>query len=148
MYSAETQLVRALAKMADAAAAHDLKRAFESHLEETRGHVVYLNRIFTRHGESPTGERSEAMEGLIDECDEFVRATADDEIRDAGLIAAAQRVEHYEISAYGSARALAERLGFSEDAVDLQTVLDQERAADTLLSTIAEGHVNADAQGV
>lgn len=146
LYSAETQLVEALPLMAEAAAASDLRQAFNDHLEQTRGHVARLERIFDRLGEKPTGETCEAMKGLVKEGQSYIKAGGSDEVRDAGLIGAAQRVEHYEIAAYGTARTLAEHLGATEDAELLQETLDEECEADQLLTSIAEGHVNAEAE--
>lgn len=146
LYSAETQLTQALPKMADAAAASDLKGAFRNHLEQTHGHVARLEQIFDRLGEKPTGETCEAMKGLIDEGENYIKAGGSEEVRDAGLIGAAQRVEHYEIAAYGTTRTLAERLGAMEDVDLLQQTLDEEKETNQLLTNIAEGHVNTEAE--
>src|ERR1700746_2453876 len=111
LYSAETQLVEALPKMAEAASSNELKTAFEHHLEQTRRHVSRLENIFQEIGEKATGETCEAMKGLIKEGEVLIKAQGPAEIRYAGLIGAAQRVEHYEIAGYGTARSLARRLG-------------------------------------
>jgi ferritin-like metal-binding protein YciE len=145
LYSAETQLVQALPKMAAAATSSQLKEAFTAHLEETEGHVTRLEEIFDALGEEPSGETCKAMEGLIAEGEEYVKASGDRDVRDAGLIGAAQRVEHYEIAGYGTARTLATRLGESEAADKLQTTLDEEEEADRKLTAIAESEVNPDA---
>jgi ferritin-like metal-binding protein YciE len=145
LHSAETQLVEALPKMAAAATSSQLKEAFTAHLEETEGHVTRLEEIFDALGEEPSGETCKAMEGLIAEGEEYVKASGDRDVRDAGLIGAAQRVEHYEIAGYGTARTLATRLGESEAADKLQTTLDEEEEADRKLTAIAESEVNPDA---
>lgn len=147
LYSAEKQLTKALPKMAGAASTPELKEAFEGHLHETEGHVTRLEQIFESLKEKPTGETCEAMEGLIEEGGHFVKAKGEPQVIDAGLIAAAQRVEHYEIAGYGTARTLASHLG-EEDAADLlQETLDEEGAADKKLTSIAESLVNPQAAG-
>jgi ferritin-like metal-binding protein YciE len=146
LYSAETQLTQALPKMADAAAASDLRDAFQKHHEQTRGHVARLEEIFDRLGEKPTGETCKAMKGLIEEGESYIKAGGSEEVRDAGLIGAAQRVEHYEIAAYGTTRTLAERLGAMDDVDLLQQTLDEEKETNQLLTDIAEGQVNAEAE--
>jgi ferritin-like metal-binding protein YciE len=145
LYSAETQLLEALPTMADAATSSQLKQAFTAHLEETEGHVNRLEEIFAALGEEPSEETCQAMEGLIREGEDYVKASGDRDIRDAGLIGAAQRIEHYEIAAYGTARTLATRLGESEAADKLQATLDEEGEADRKLTAIAEGEVNPEA---
>ena len=140
-----TQLLEALPKMAAAATFSELKEAFRAHLEETAGHVTRLEEIFDALGEEPGGETCKAMEGLIAEGEDYVKASGDRDVRDAGLIGAAQRVEHYEIAGYGTARSLATRLGESEAADKLQTTLDEEGEADRKLTAIAESEVNPDA---
>jgi ferritin-like metal-binding protein YciE len=148
LYSAETQLIDALPKMADAATSPQLKDAFASHLLETRLHVQRLEQIFATLGENPSGETCQAMKGLIKEGGDYVKAGGDDHVRDAGLIGAAQRVEHYEIAGYGTARALALRLGETVAAKTLQMTLQEEGAADKKLTTIAEGQVNVSASAM
>jgi ferritin-like metal-binding protein YciE len=145
LYSAETQLLGALPKMADAATSSQLKEAFRAHLEETESHVTRLEEIFDALGEEPSGETCKAMEGLIAEGEDYVKASGDRDVRDAGLIGAAQRVEHYEIGGYGTARTLATRLGESEAADKLQATLDEEGEADRKLTMIAESEVNPEA---
>jgi ferritin-like metal-binding protein YciE len=139
LYSAETQLVEALPKMAQAASTDDLRQAFQHHLEQTRDHVRRLDEIMAQAGLSAGTERCKGMEGLIEEGDEIVNAQGDPTAKDAALIAAAQRVEHYEIAAYGTARALADELEM-DDAKDLlDQTLDEESEADKLLTRIATG---------
>lgn len=145
IYSAETQLVEALPKMAKAASSEDLKQAFQSHLDETRGHVKRLEDIFQNLDYKPTGQKCKGMEGLIEEGDEMAGEDADEDVRDAGLIAAAQRVEHYEIAAYGTVRTYAQALGRNDDVSILQQTLDEEYEADDKLTELAEGHINAEA---
>jgi ferritin-like metal-binding protein YciE len=145
LYSAENQLVDALPKMAEAAGSSQLKTAFEHHLEQTRRHVSRLENIFQEIGEKATGETCEAMKGLIKEGEVLIKAEGPAEIRDAGLIGAAQRVEHYEIAGYGTARSLARRLGDERVASVLQETLNEEAEADKMLTTIAENEVNVSA---
>jgi len=145
LYSAETQLIEALPMMADAATHADLKNAFQDHLTVTRRQKERLEQIFQRLGQDPGGHTCQAMKGLVKEGNEIIGADADDNVRDAGLIAAAQRVEHYEMAGYGTVRTFANRLGRAEDARLLQETLDEEGDADKLLTTIAEQVVNADA---
>jgi ferritin-like metal-binding protein YciE len=137
IYSAENQLVKALPRMAKASAADGLKEAFTAHLEETRGQVARLDEVAKLLGVKLTGKKCVAMEGLIEEGKEVIDAEGPAEVIDLALIAGAQKVEHYEISAYGSARALAEQLGHSEVASLLQESLDEESAADEKLTGIA-----------
>lgn len=143
LYSAEKQLVKALPKMERAATHESLKAAFREHLEETRTHVERLERICTELGISPEGEHCEAMEGLITEGEELINAPGDPDTRDAALISAAQRVEHYEIAAYGTARTFARLLDFHDAARLLDKTLDEESAADTKLTKIATGGIFA-----
>lgn len=142
LYRAETQLLKALPKMAEAASAPELRRALTLHLSETRMQTQRLEQIFEDLGEKAPGEICEAMRGLIEEGEQYVEAGGDDDVRDAGLIAAAQRVEHYEIAGYGSAFALAQSLGETTAARSLQRSLDEESAADRKLTAIAEGLIN------
>ncbi len=148
LYSAENQLVKALPRMAKAASSEALQEAFTAHLEETRGHVERLVEIAEMLEIRPGGKKCKAMEGLIAEGKEVLDEDGDEAIIDVALIAAAQRVEHYEIAAYGSARAMAETLG-NQDVVDmLQQTLDEEGEADKKLTQIAEGEVLATAANV
>jgi len=142
LYSAENQLVQALPKIAKAASSPELRRAFEDHLEQTKGHVRRIEEIFSDIEGSPKGKKCVGMEGLLKEGKEFLDDDIQDEVRDAALISAAQRVEHYEIAGYGSARAHAEELGYSEAVTLLQQTLDEEKDADRKLTQIAETRVN------
>lgn len=141
LYSAEKQLVQALPKMAKAATTEELKMGFEQHLEQTKTHVNRLEQIFTSLGSSPGRKKCEAMEGLVKEGQEAIELEGDPIIRDAALIAAAQRVEHYEIASYGTVRTLANHLGHKEQMELLQTTLDEEGATDKQLTTLAEGGI-------
>jgi len=142
LYSAETQLIKALPKMAKAASGGHLKDAFTEHLGQTKTHATRLEEIFEQLGEKPAGETCQAMKGLIEEGEMMIKAEGDRNVRDAGLIGAAQRVEHYEMAGYGTARSLAEHLGEATAAEILQQTLDEEGAADQLLTEIAEKEVN------
>ena len=145
LYSAETQITKALPKMAKASSTPDLKHAFESHLQETEGHVQRLETIFKHLKESPKGKTCEGMKGLLKEGDERVKEGGESDGLDAGLISAAQRVEHYEIAAYGSARTYAELLGEDEIVKLLEQTLEEEKAADQKLTKVAK-KVNVKAQ--
>jgi ferritin-like metal-binding protein YciE len=139
LYSAEMQLVEALPKMASAASHDELRQAFEHHLEETRGHVERLREVFGRLGRTPGGETCQAMKGLIAEGEEVVQAQGDPAVKDAALIAAAQRVEHYEIAGYGTVRTFADQLDLGDAKDLLDQTLDEESSADKLLTKIATG---------
>jgi ferritin-like metal-binding protein YciE len=145
LYDAENRLTKALPKMADAASASQLKQAFQHHLTETQGHVSRLETIFRELNLEPKRETCEAMKGLIAEGEEMIKAKGDADVKDAALIAAAQRVEHYEISGYGTARAFAKRLGMTQAANLLQQTLSEEESADRKLNLIAESSVNVHA---
>jgi ferritin-like metal-binding protein YciE len=146
LYSAEKQLVKALPKMAKNAQASDLQKAFQEHLRQTERQVERIERIFSDMGGSPRGKKCVGMEGLVEEGNELLKEDAEPEVLDAGLIAAAQKVEHYEIAAYGTARSWAERLGYNQAARLLQETLDEESTANEKLTQIAESHVNMEAQ--
>jgi len=148
LYSAETQLTAALPKMAKAASDQALQAAFQSHLEETKGHVQRLEQIFEELERSPKGKKCKAMAGLIEEGAELLKEKDEfeGEVLDAGLIGAAQRVEHYEIAAYGTARTFAQQLGNVKAAELLQQTLDEEYAADKKLNALAVADVNEKAQ--
>ncbi len=146
LYSAEKQLVKALPKMAKNADASDLQDAFQEHLKQTEGHVDRIERIFSDMGGSPRGKKCVGMEGLVEEGSEIMKEDAEPEVRDAGLIAAAQKVEHYEMASYGTARTWANRLGYHDAAQMLQQTLDEESMANEKLTRIAESHVNVEAQ--
>lgn len=145
LYSAETQLTEALPKMADAATHPELKRAFQNHLQETQQQRERLEQIFRGLGDDPSGVTCQAMKGLVKEGSEAIEADGDDAVRDAALIAAGQRVEHYEMAGYGCVRTYAEALGRADDARLLQQTLDEEGKADQLLNQIALQVVNPDA---
>jgi ferritin-like metal-binding protein YciE len=145
LYSAETQLVEALPKMAEAATAPDLKKGFTDHLKQTQEHVKRLERIFKSLGEKAGGETCKGMEGLIKEGNQMAKMKGEDAARDAGLIAAAQRVEHYEIAAYGTVRTYAELLGHDEHVTLLDKTLNEEEDTDERLTQLAETHINEDA---
>jgi len=145
LYDAERQLIEALPKMAKAAKAPELKSAFDHHLEQTRQHASRLEHIFAGMNEKPAGETCEAMKGLIKEGEQIFKAEGDADVRDAGLIGAAQRVEHYEMAGYGTARTLARRLGQDEVARVLQQTLNEEGEANEKLTAIAESQVNVGA---
>jgi ferritin-like metal-binding protein YciE len=145
LYDAEKQLTKALPKMAKASSSAELRTAFENHLGETEGHVQRLEEIFDSLGEKGTGKKCAAMSGLIKEGDELVQEMEAGAVRDAGLIAAAQKVEHYEISGYGSARTHAQLLGLSDAVSALDETLGEEKAAHEKLNGIAETSVNEEA---
>lgn len=146
LYSAEKQLVKALPKMAKNASSVDLQKAFQEHLRQTERQVERIERIFSELDGSPRGKKCVGMEGLIEEGNEIMKEDAEPEVLDAGLIAAAQKVEHYEIASYGTVRAWAERLGYEKAARLLQETLDEEFKANEKLTQIAESHVNMEAQ--
>jgi len=139
LYDAEQRLTKALPQMADAASSKELKSAFQKHLRETEQHVKRLEKVFSILGQTAQRETCEAMKGLIDEGREFVTAGGDSAVRDAALIAAAQRVEHYEIAGYGTAKTLADQLGHGDAKDLLDQTLDEESNADKLLTKIATG---------
>ncbi|QYM79915.1 ferritin-like domain-containing protein [Horticoccus luteus] len=138
LYSAETQLVKALPKMAKAATDEDLKTGFTEHWEQTKTHVERLEKVMEQLDESPKGKKCKAMEGLIAEGKEVLQMEGDPALIDSALIAAAQKVEHYEMAGYGTVRTLAERLGEDQIADLLQTTLDEEGETDKRLTRIAE----------
>jgi ferritin-like metal-binding protein YciE len=138
LYSAENQLTKALPAMAKAASDENLKAAFEEHLEQTEGHIERLEKIFEILDETPTGKKCKAMEGLIAEAKELIGEKASDSVKDAGLIGAAQKVEHYEIAGYGTVRTFAKLLEQDDIAELLQTTLDEESETDEKLTELAE----------
>jgi ferritin-like metal-binding protein YciE len=146
LYDAEQRLTNALPKMAEASTSPELRRAFESHLTETRGQVTRLERIFQEMGQEPKATTCDAMKGLIKEGDSMASDIDQSPLRDAGLIAAANRVEHYEIAAYGSARSFAHILGMDPAVSLLEATLTEEKAADQKLTRIAESMVNEQAR--
>ena len=145
LYDAENQLLKALPKMAKAASSAELKQVFEDHFDETKEHVERLEEIFKGLDESPKGKTCKAMKGLVEEASEIIEEEGEESILDAGIIAAAQKVEHYEIASYGTVCAWAKLLGEEEEADLLRQTLDEEGAADKNLSELAEEIVNSDA---
>jgi ferritin-like metal-binding protein YciE len=145
LYSAENQITKALPKMAKAASSGDLKKAFESHLRETEGQIERLVEICNMLGTAPKGKSCEGMKGVLEEGASALHETAEGDVRDAALIAAAQRVEHYEMAAYGTVRTYAQLLGQDKIAKLLEETLEEEKAADQKLTTISQ-KVNVRAQ--
>lgn len=145
IYDAENRLTKTLPQMAAVSNSPLLRQAFEEHAAETENHVKRLEQVFQILGKKPTRETCPAMKGLIAEGNAIASARGDDDVRDAGLIVAAQKVEHYEIATYGSLRSLARRLNHHDVAELLQQTLDEEGATDHRLTDIAESHVNASA---
>ncbi|HEU4564927.1 MAG TPA: ferritin-like domain-containing protein [Gemmatimonadaceae bacterium] len=146
LYSAENQILKALPKMIKSASHPELQRAFTRHQRETERQVQRLERIFKDLGESPRGKKCEGMEGLLEEGKDLIAEKPDADVLDAGLIAAAQHVEHYEMAGYGTVRTYARQLGHERHAELLQQTLDEEKATDLLLTQIAERSVNVDAE--
>jgi len=146
IYNAENQLVKALPKMAKAANSEELRTGFEEHLDQTRGHVQRLEQIFKELGEKPSGKKCKAMEGLVAEGAETMGQDYEDDVMDAALIAAAQRVEHYEIAAYGTVRTYAELLGEDTAVQLLEQTLEEEKETDQKLTDMA-GEINVRAMG-
>lgn len=144
LYSAENQLVKALPKMAKAANSDELREGFEEHLEQTKGHVARLEQIFEALDESPKGKKCAGMEGLIKEGSEVMEEDFEGAVMDSALIGAAQRVEHYEIAAYGTVIAFAEQLGESEHVSQLKETLEEEKETDEKLTSLSED-INAQA---
>ena len=145
LYSAENQLLKALPKMAKAASSQELKDAFEKHLEQTKGHVERLEQIFQQLNESPKGKTCRGMKGVIEEGSEILKEDGEDSVLDAGIIVAAQKVEHYEIANYGSVRTFANLLGKDDVAGLLQSTLDEESETNEILNRLAESVVNPEA---
>jgi ferritin-like metal-binding protein YciE len=148
VYHAEKQLVQALPKLAKTATAPELRQAFTTHLDETKGHVQRLEQIFKELNQPARGKRCKGMEGLVEEGKEIMEEDGEGAVIDAALISAAQRVEHYEIAAYGCLRTYAQMLGHENAATLLSETLEEEEAADQKLSTLAESQVNASAAAV
>lgn len=146
LYSAESQLVVAIPKMVKAAHDSQLIKAFEKHLEETKNHKKRLEEICEELSIKPTGEECKAMKGLVKEAESMIEEKADPEVKDAGLIAEAQRVEHYEISGYGTAVRFAKELGHESISKKLQKTLDEEYNADQKLDDLAERRLNVKAK--
>jgi ferritin-like metal-binding protein YciE len=146
LYSAESQLVDALPKMAKAASNTQLQSAFQEHLGQTKQHVQRLEQIFDKLGTKPKGEKCKGMEGLIKEGEEMIKMKGDPAAIDAGLIAAAQRVEHYEMAGYGCVRTYAQTLGDQQSMALLQRTLDEEGMTDKKLTALAESVINLEAE--
>lgn len=144
LYNAETQLVKALPKMAKASSNDELRQAFEEHLRQTSEHVSRLEQIFEMLDEKPSGKKCLGMEGLVKEAAETMKEDYEDAVMDAGIIGAAQRVEHYEIAAYGTVRTLAELMGENEHVTLLEQTLEEEKQTDQKLTDLAED-VNSEA---
>jgi len=147
LYSAENQLVKALPKMAKAASSDELREGFEKHLEQTRGHVQRLEKIFQALGASPKGKTCKGMQGLIEEGSEATEEDYEGSVMDAALIGAAQRVEHYEIAGYGTVRSMAETLGVDDQVSLLEETLEEEKQTDQKLTELAE-QINTQANGI
>ena len=145
LYSAEKQLTKALPKMVKAAVSPALEDIFQEHLDQTKEHVSRLEQAFELLGEKPKEETCKAMKGLIEEGEDIIKADGDDLVRDAALIVGAQKVEHYEIAGYGSARTLAQLLGHSEVAELLDETLEEEKETDANLTELAENEINVEA---
>lgn len=146
LYDAEHQLTKALPKMAKAATSEQLKTAFNQHLSETENQISRLEQVFEVMGQKATRKTCKAMKGLVEEGDELMKEDAEPEVLDAGLIAAAQKVEHYEIASYGTVRTYAELLGLNEAVDLLQQTLDEEANTDEKLTQLAESSINLQAQ--
>jgi ferritin-like metal-binding protein YciE len=146
LYSAERQIVKALPKMIKAAKHPELKAAFKTHLQQTGEHARRIEEICNELGVSPRGKKCVGMEGLIEEGSELIKEKPDDDVLDAGLIAAAQHVEHYEIAGYGTVRTYARQLGYESQAQLLQQTLDEEGETDHLLTDLAEARINLEAE--
>ena len=145
LYSAETQLIKALPKMAKNASTDELRKAFEDHLEQTREHAQRIERICTDMGVSPKGKKCVGMEGLIEEGKEIMTEAEDPDVMEAGMIGAAQKVEHYEIAGYGTASAHARQLGFNSAVTLLEKTLEEEKMTDEKLTKLAKNQVNVQA---
>ena len=146
LYSAERQIVKALPKMIKAAKHPELKAAFKTHLRQTGEHAKRLEMICKELGVSPRGKKCVGMEGLIEEGSELIKEKPDEDVLDAGLISAAQHVEHYEMAGYGTVRTYARQLGYEDQAQLLQRTLDEEGETDHLLTDLAEARINLEAQ--
>ena len=147
LYNAEQQLLKALPKMAKGASSAELKDAFNQHLQQTEHQVERLDRIFKNLGKTPRGKKCLGMQGLIEEGNELLKEKADPSVKDAGLISAAQRVEHYEMAGYGTVRTFDLTLGFDDAAQALQETLDEEGNTDHKLTQLAESMINERAEG-
>jgi len=146
LYDAEHRIIKALPKMAESANSPELRSAFEQHLEQTRGHVSRLEQIFQRLDEPAKGQKCKGIEGIIDEGEDLMDKDSAPAVCDAALISAAQKVEHYEIAGYGTARTFARRLGFDDQAMLLDQTLKEEGQTDKKLTSLAESYINEDAR--
>jgi len=146
LYDAENRIIKALPKMAEAASSPDLKNAFEEHLQQTRNQALRLEQIFLKLDESPKGRKCKGVEGIIDEGEDLMDEDAPPAVTDAALIAAAQRVEHYEIASYGTVRTFARRLGYQDHERLLSETLEEEGLTDKKLTRLAESYINEDAK--
>jgi ferritin-like metal-binding protein YciE len=146
LYDAENRIIKALPSMAKAANSPDLRNAFEEHLQQTRIHVDRLEQIFQKMDESPKGEKCKGLQGILDEGEDMMGEDAPPAVMDAALIAAAQRVEHYEIAAYGTVRTYARRLGHEDRASLLNETLQEEGETDKKLTNLAESYINEEAK--
>ena len=146
LYSAEKQILKALPKMIKATKHPELKVAFKTHLHQTGEHVKRLELICEELGVTPRGRKSVGMEGLLEEGSELIEEEPSDDVLDAGLISAAQHVEHYEMAGYGTVRTYARQLGYESQAELLQQTLDEEGATDHLLTELAEARINIEAE--
>ena len=145
LYSAEAQLLKAMPKMVKKAQHPELKRAFETHMRETEGQIKRLDQVFEQLGAKSKGKKCLAMEGLVNEAKEHMSEDMDEDVMDAALIGMAQKIEHYEIAGYGTARTYAKLLGNREAARLLQQTLDEEGKTDKLLTQLAESSINLEA---
>lgn len=148
LYSAENQIIKSLPKMIKEAKNDKLRKGLEMHLEETREQATRLEQIADKMGFGPGGHTCKAMKGLIEEASEMLKEDAPDEVKDAGIIAQAQRIEHYEIAGYGTARTLAEQCGLADVAKLLAKTLEEEKTADQKLTDVAVSRVNKQAASV
>lgn len=146
IYYAEKKILKALPKMAKKATSPDLAAAFDAHIEETEGQVERLEEIFELLGKAPRGKTCPAIDGIVEEGEEIMKEAKNDTVRDAGMLAAAQAVEHYEISRYGTLKAWAEKLGMTEAVGLLDATLQEEKATDEKLTALAESEINVEAE--
>ncbi len=146
LLNCEQQILKALPKMAEAASSPDLRRAFEKHLDQTKTQTQRLEQIFQKLGEPAKGQKCKGIEGIIDEGEDLMDKDAPPAVSDAALIASAQRVEHYEIAGYGTARSFARRLGFEDHARLLQETLSEEGETDKQLTSLADSYINEEAK--
>jgi ferritin-like metal-binding protein YciE len=146
LYDAENRIIKALPKMSEAASSQELRTALDTHLEQTRHQVERLEEIFQQLDESPKGRKCKGIEGIIDEGEDLMSEDSPAAVCDAGLIGSAQRVEHYEMAAYGTARNYARRLGYEEQARLLHETLQEEGETDKKLTALAESYINEEAR--